>query len=178
MNIRDLFLTRLSTCAMSGVLLLRQLAAYSRWANTRFLDRLSEETEELLDRPVASSFPSLRATCLHIRDAESAWTLRLQGISTIPWPAEPATTLASWQKYTQALVALVDQATEEWSSASVVYHDLRGNRHEQPRWEMLLHCFNHSTQHRGQLITMMRTLGLDRIPATDLIVYQRSLRQG
>jgi uncharacterized damage-inducible protein DinB len=41
-----------------------------------------------------------------------------------------------------------------------------------------LHCFNHSTQHRGQLITMMRTLGLDRIPATDLIVYQRSLRQG
>jgi uncharacterized damage-inducible protein DinB len=38
---------------------------------------------------------------------------------------------------------------------------------------MLLHCFNHSTQHRGQVITMMRTVGLVDIPANDLVVFQR-----
>jgi uncharacterized damage-inducible protein DinB len=53
------------------------------------------------------------------------------------------------------------------------YPDLRGNLHRQPVWQLLLHCFNHSTQHRGQVITLMRTLGLGDIPANDLVVFQR-----
>jgi uncharacterized damage-inducible protein DinB len=48
--------------------------------------------------------------------------------------------------------------------------------HVQPVWQMLLHCFNHASYHRGQVVTMMRQFDLDEIPALDLVVYQRSLK--
>jgi uncharacterized damage-inducible protein DinB len=55
----------------------------------------------------------------------------------------------------------------------VIYKDLKGNEYRQPAWQLLMHCFNHGTQHRAQLITMMRTLGSKEIPANDMVVYQR-----
>ncbi len=160
---------------MSTKPILDQLAGYNRWTNTRFVDRLKREPEDVLDRNVASSFPSLRSTLLHMRDAENAWMHRLQGITPVPWPAEEDRAIDTLLKYTQRLQDLVLAKDEDWFEGTVTYHDLRGNKHEQARWHMLMHCFNHGTQHRGQLITMMRTLGLDEIPANDLIVYQRSL---
>jgi uncharacterized damage-inducible protein DinB len=38
---------------------------------------------------------------------------------------------------------------------------------------MLLHLFNHGTYHRGQLVTMLRELGIEKIPPTDFIVWSR-----
>jgi uncharacterized damage-inducible protein DinB len=139
------------------------------------VERLQREPDELLDRAVTSSFPSLRSTLLHIRDAENAWMHRLEGLAPVPWPAEKDRSIGTVLKYSQRLHDLVLGHDEGWLLHSVTYHDLRGNEHIQARWEMLIHCFNHGTQHRGQLITMMRTLGLSEIPANDLIVYQRSL---
>lgn len=163
---------------MSPKPILDQLAGYTLWANTRFVERLKRESDELLDHPVSSSFPSIRATLLHIRDAENAWTYRLLGNSPVPWPAEEDRSIASLLKFTQRLSDLVLAADEAWFDGVADYKDLRGNVHQQVRWQMLLHCFNHGTQHRGQLITMMRTLGLQDIPGNDLVLYQRSLRQG
>jgi len=157
--------------------LLDQLAAYTLWANTRFVDRLKVEPDDILDRPVTSSFPSLRSTMLHIRDAENAWTLRLLGISPVPWPAEEGRDVSSLLTYTRRLHDLVLDMHEATVQEVVEYQDLRGNRHQQVCWQMLLHCFNHGTQHRGQLITMMRALGLEGMPANDLVVYQRSLNR-
>ncbi|MGV3636438.1 MAG: DinB family protein [Flavobacteriales bacterium] len=155
--------------------LIDQLVGYDRWANARFVERLQREPDAMLDRPLASSFPTLRDTLLHIRDAENAWTLRLEGIAPVPWPAEEDRSITTLLAYSERLYDLVLHADEDWLLGSATYHDLRGNRHEQVRWQMLVHCINHGTQHRGQLITMMRALGLDAIPANDLIVYQRSI---
>jgi uncharacterized damage-inducible protein DinB len=154
--------------------LIDQLAGYNRWANTRFVERLQAEPEAVLDRPLASSFPTLRDTLLHIRDAENAWMHRLEGIAPVPWPAETDRAIATLLTYSIRLEDLLRQADEDWLLSTVAYHDLRGNRHEQVRWQMVLHCINHGTQHRGQVITMMRGLVLASIPPNDLVVYQRS----
>jgi uncharacterized damage-inducible protein DinB len=37
----------------------------------------------------------------------------------------------------------------------------------------LQHVFNHSTFHRGQLVTMLRQAGIAGIPRTDLVAYTR-----
>lgn len=155
-------------------IILDQLADYELWANTRFVQRLQRESDEVLDRQVPSSFPSLRATLLHIRDAENAWCARLIGVPVV-WPASPQRAIDNLLKYTVQIRDLVKEYGEADLESTCIYHDLKGNEHRQTRWQMVLHCFNHSTQHRGQVITMMRTLGLDDIPANDLIVYQRSL---
>ena len=64
-------------------------------------------------------------------------------------------------KYSTRLCDLVYGMDETSMLADRTYKDMRGNTHTQPAWPMLLHCFNHSTQHRGQLITMMRSLQLE-----------------
>jgi uncharacterized damage-inducible protein DinB len=38
-------------------------------------------------------------------------------------------------------------------------------------YHVLHHIFNHSTYHRGQLVTMLRQLGSKDIPATDFIAF-------
>ncbi len=160
---------------MEGIVLLKQYAAYDLWANKRLVERLGEEPADLLDRHVASSFPSLRLTVLHMRDAANTWLKRLLG-QPYTWPAGPQMDLADLLRRCEALYDHVCALGEEDLPGTVIYRDLRGNEHKQAVWQILMHCFNHSTQHRGQLITMMRTLGLDRIPNVDLIGYQRSVK--
>ncbi|MBK8227881.1 MAG: DinB family protein [Flavobacteriales bacterium] len=157
--------------------LLREFADYDHWANTRFVERLTEESEETLDALAPSSFPSLRKTVLHIRDAECAWTHRLQG-TPVRWPAEPSMAVGTLITHCERLRELVHGMDEAGFASERAYRDLKGNEHRSPVWRMLLHCFNHSTQHRGQLITQMRMLELERIPANDLVVFQRSLPAG
>lgn len=156
------------------LLLLREFADYDHWANARFVHRSEREPESVLDEPVKSSFPSIRATLLHIRDAEHTWWCRITG-NKGAWPAEADRSIASLLKHSLILRDHVHALDDAGILASCTYHDLKGNTHVQPVWRMLMHCFNHSTQHRGQLITMMRSLGLEDIPATDLVVYHRTL---
>lgn len=49
--------------------------------------------------------------------------------------------------------------------------DVRLDREKQ----RLRHVVNHSTYHRGQVVTMPRQLGA-RAPSTDLVVYDLELR--
>ena len=42
--------------------------------------------------------------------------------------------------------------------------------------EMIMHTINHSTFHRGQLITMCRQLNITPIPRTDYIIYSRYIK--
>jgi len=154
--------------------LLDHYTDYGLWANKRFVERLLQEPEEVLDRPVPSSFPSLRATLLHIRDAEHTWWGRLTGNPT-QWPAEADGAIDTVLLHGQRLRDHIVACAEEELCNQRIYSDLRGNEHRQPAWQMIMHCLNHSTQHRGQLITMMRVLGLKDIPANDLVAFQRTL---
>ena len=157
---------------MSIKTLIDQYADYGLWANKRFVERLQREPDEVLDRHVPGSFPSLRATLLHIRNAEHTWWGRIAGVPT-RWPAEGGDEIASVLTHSIRFIDLVHGLSEGDLAAVLSYADLKGNTHRQPIWQMIMHCLNHSTQHRGQLITQMRQLGLDDIPANDLVVYQR-----
>ena len=152
--------------------LIHHYAAYDLWANTRIADRLSRESEASLDEPVRSSFPSLRSTLMHVRNAEAAWFQRMSGIPQV-WPAEPSEELPTLLKHVRVMHDYARSLSSEELLAPASYKDLKGNTHTSLRWQALMHCFNHGTYHRGQLVTMMRMLGLEEIPAMDLIVFQR-----
>lgn len=153
--------------------LLHEYADYDLWANERFVERLSREADAVLDAHAPSSFPSLRRTLLHIRDAECAWTCRIMA-EPVRWPAEPGLGIGTMITHSKRLHDLVQGMDEAALLGERVYRDLKGNEHKSLVWRMLMHCFNHSTQHRGQIITQMRQLGLEGIPANDLIIHQRS----
>lgn len=64
---------------------------------------------------------------------------------------------------------------EEQLDETVNYHTLKGDAFESFRWQMIQHCVNHSSYHRGQLITMMRQVGATSIPNTDMIAFYRTM---
>lgn len=152
-------------------------AAYDQWANARIAERLATEPDSVLDAPLKSSFPSLRATLMHIRDAECVWRQRSMGEQPT-WPADASTAIGTFMQHVDLLRAHVRGLATSDLLAEISYQDLRGNTHVQPRWQALMHCFNHSTYHRGQLVTMMRMLDLGAIPQLDLVVYQRLMEKG
>jgi uncharacterized damage-inducible protein DinB len=66
-----------------------------------------------------------------------------------------------------------DRQTEDDLHRKIAYSNRKGDKFEQPAFDILLHLLNHSSYHRGQLVTIMRALDVTQIPQTDFIVYKR-----
>ncbi len=151
--------------------LIHQYSAYDLWANTRIVERLQREKDNVLDHHVKSSFPSLRLSIAHIRDATNTWSARI--FDTPPLEFDKG--IDALLKMSVAMHDQVRALTEEQLHTIVKYANSKGEKFAQPRWQLLTHCFNHASFHRGQVITIMRQLDLTDIPNTDLIAYQRLL---
>ncbi|HMP92384.1 MAG TPA: DinB family protein [Phnomibacter sp.] len=159
--------------------LLQQLAAYNVWANHRLVFYMQELPQEHWYAHVASSFSSLYKTLLHVWDAESIWWQRMRMHETIVLPS--ASFEPSFKDACNGLLhqnmeweAFIKNTLDEPAIASnLLYKNLKGTSFSQPVYEVLLHLFNHGTYHRGQLVTMLRSLGCTNIPQTDFIVFSR-----
>jgi uncharacterized damage-inducible protein DinB len=158
--------------------LLLSYAAYNAWANGLLLDVIRVLPEETQRKEVVSSFPSLRATMLHLMDAESMWWQRLQLQEKVTRPSE------TFEGDGRMLAAAIQQLDQQWleyvtrSGEHVLehvfhYQNTKREQFKQPVWQMLQHLFNHSTYHRGQLVTMLRQVGVEKIPGTDYIAFTR-----
>jgi len=153
--------------------MLQRYSAYNHWADQQLADWLSSASEEDLNREIESSFASLKTTVLHIWNAEYLWLQIVKDESTDNSPArnfdgDKKDLLNGWL-----------QASKKFSEhvQTMSLEDLRTKR---PRSngkghtllaDMIHHCMNHSTYHRGQLITMGRQAGLSDPPRTDFIYY-------
>lgn len=158
--------------------LLQQYAAYNLWANQQLFNTMLALPQQTQQQEVVSSFPSLYKTVFHMLGAESLWWQRLQLVHTPVPPdktvydtAEKVCTVLLQQSSTWATwVSGLDDATLQ---KNIVYKNLAGQQFEQPVHELLLHIFNHSTYHRGQLVMMFRQLGVEKIPQTDFAYWLR-----
>ena len=158
--------------------LLSSFASYDLWANERLLQTILTLDEGRQQQEIISSFPSLHKTFLHVWDASSIWWQRLHmheqivipSLSFHPSMNDVANGLLSQNKEWVDWLDTVEEADLE---KELVYKNRTGDTFHQPVKEMLLHLFNHGTYHRGQLVTMLRQLGVEKIPQTDYIVYSR-----
>lgn len=156
------------------------MARYNAWANRRLAEKLMSLGDGLFDKEVPSSFPTLRNTVLHLYCAESIWLQRLQLVERPHWPFDdgelPAEGLCgAWAKASDGLTAFVDKQFNDRAFGHVVeYIDMRRQVMKLPVFSALQHVFNHSTYHRGQIVTMLRALGETKIPQTDLVHFLRS----
>ena len=60
--------------------------------------------------------------------------------------------------------------TEDHLLAAFSYENLKGERWEYPLVHAMQHVVNHSSYHRGQVVTLLRQLG-QAPPATDFLLY-------
>ena len=157
--------------------LLQQYAAYNLWANKKIIETANLLSEEQINTEIVSSFPSVYKTFLHLMEVENAWWERLK---LVEHPTPSGWFTGDFTELSKKLLELSRQWQEWIESANEVnithvfaYQNSKKEHFKQPVYEMLLHLFNHQTLHRGQLITIFRQLGLDKIPPTDFIVFSR-----
>ncbi len=157
--------------------MLSQYAAYNTWANARLIDTMSALTDAQLDTEISSSFNSLRKTVYHTWGAEDVWLQRLQ---QLPSPAPEAIgytgtfgqACSKWRT-TSAELGKMAASSGDALAVRLAYRDFKGNPWENPVGSILQHVFNHATYHRGQIVTMLRQLGVTDIPSTDYIAWVR-----
>ena len=158
--------------------LLQRLAAYNVWANQRLAEITLSLPEATLTQQVIGSFPSVRSTILHIVDAESIWWQRIKLEEKIERPSQHFN-----GSTVNALEMLADQ-NRSWKSwieragiteltALFNYRTFSNEQFTQPVSDVLFHLFNHGTYHRGQWVNQLRECGVEKLPATDFIVFSR-----
>jgi uncharacterized damage-inducible protein DinB len=154
-----------------------ELFAYTRWANNRILEATAKLSGEELSRELGNSFPSIRATLVHIVGAEWVWLSRWNGESPTALPAwlELLSNEAIRRRFEEIDAErriYLEHLEEVGLNALIRYRNLKGDPFAAPLWQLLLHLVNHSTYHRGQVVTMLRQLG-HSAPATDLVQFYR-----
>ncbi len=158
--------------------LLLSYASYNLWANQRITDVLTNLEDNVLNQEINSSFPSLLKTLLHLWDVESVWWQRLKLKEVPEWPSASfegniSTISNGLLQESKQWRDWVNLATEAALEHEFIYRNSKKEQFKQPVHEFLLHLFNHQTFHRGQIITMMRQAGVQKIPNTDMIAFLR-----
>ena len=151
--------------------LLRKFAAYNQWANQRIINWIKEHPEEHVSRETPSSYPTIPKTLYHISTAQLFYLSILEKKDPI-FPEEPdlEEILIELAHSSIRLVQVVDLLGSEGliETRFIERSDIKG---DYPVFEFIFQCLNHSTHHRGQIITMGRSLGMKTPPVTDYYRY-------
>lgn len=158
--------------------LLKQLATYNVWAHQKLIDLILSLPAEKQLLEVPSSFNSLHNTLLHMWDAESMWWQRIKLQEHVIRPSEgfkgncqdAANGLMHQSQQWQNWIA----GASEMSIEHVIqYQTTKKELFKQPIFQIILQVFSHGSYHRGQLVNILRQLGIEKIPQTDFIVWSR-----
>jgi uncharacterized damage-inducible protein DinB len=158
--------------------ILLQFATFNAWANQRLCASVLLLPELQQEQHIDSSFPSLKKTLAHLWDAESMWWQRMKLVEKPVRPSEAGTfsteeVIKNLHHQDKQWIEWTSNATPAAIDHVFAYQNTKKELFKQPIYQMILHLFNHSTYHRGQLVTMLRQLGVIKIPSTDFIEWSR-----
>lgn len=154
-----------------------RLFDYTVWANHKLMRVAATLSVDDYKRDLKSSHGGVRGTLVHTMSAEWVWLERWKGISPTRHFDEselPDIVALSdrWSVIEQHRASWLESLKPEAMPQSLRYRNLQGQELETPLWQMVQHVANHSTYHRGQLVTMFRQLGAKAV-STDLIAWDR-----
>jgi uncharacterized damage-inducible protein DinB len=157
------------------------LFQYDEWATKRTIESVSSLSEEQYNRDLKSSYGCIHGTLFHIYWADCLWLERWKGNSQPPSiTVDQIQSLSAlndlWEENRKRLYAYLANITEAKLSAPLSYTDTRGNSHSEPLYQQMQHRVNHSSYHRGQIVTMLRQVG-GKPQATDLIAFYRTRKR-
>jgi uncharacterized damage-inducible protein DinB len=157
--------------------LLRLLFHYNAWADRRLLDPCGQLTNEQFTRSLGSSFSSVRDTVVHLYGAEWVWNERFHGhsptalLSGAGFP-DLGSIRVKLEEMDQYYIDYVSKMTQQDLEQVIRYKSFSGDEFSNPLWQSLHQLTNHASYHRGQVVTMLRQLGVKPV-STDLIMYYR-----
>lgn len=157
------------------------LAGYNNWADNIAIEWLTQINDEQWNQVITSSFSSIRQTAIHIASAEKIW---IDFWKNVPDPVYLSTEFRGtkddlieiWKKASAGLKDFIDEYPEENYLQQVTVRKPNGEVCRIEFFQTLPHIINHSTYHRGQLVTMLRQVGFTKFSSTDLFTYYRVMQ--
>jgi len=158
---------------------IKNLYAYNRWAMKRVFDAVSKLTPEQFAQDLKSSHGGVHGTLVHCIGAEKVWLSRWREnpdkVFLQPQDAPTLNDLRSlWDKVDTDREAFIDTLDDTKLNTVRPYPAMSGKMFNFSYAQMMQHVVNHSTYHRGQVITMLRQLGAAAV-STDMIAYTREI---
>lgn len=149
-------------------------ANYNIWANDRLIHNLSEQNSKLLHQELAGSLPTIRATVLHIWFAETGWLSRIKGNG---WEASNVTNFSGSDEELFKSWRITSMDFKNFAEKVDLENEITFKHKEEtfsiPTSEIIQTVFNPGSFHRGQIVMMMRQLGVSDISQTDYIEWVR-----
>jgi uncharacterized damage-inducible protein DinB len=154
-----------------------ELFDYNAWANRTIFDAVAKLPEEQYLRDLKSSYGGIHGTLAHIAWAEQLWLHRWLGK---PNPAVPqgadlkslAEVRSRWEAVEAERGSFLAGFNEQRLEDTIRVKPSSGGEFTHSFRQMFRHFINHSSYHRGQIVTLLRQLG-SKPPSTDLILYYR-----
>jgi uncharacterized damage-inducible protein DinB len=160
----------------------KHLFDYTEWANELAMEAAAKLPNDQLRRDFGISHKSIFGTLLHMAGAEWIWLERWNGRSPAKaeawsqWTTESCADLPTLKERWNGVVhnrnRYVSQLTDSSLADELAFKLLSGDPSSMRLVHQMQHVVNHSTMHRGQVVGMIRQLGIDP-PSTDLIFYVR-----
>lgn len=150
--------------------------AYNLWANTAIVQWLEKLDRHLLYQSTPSSFSSIDYTLQHILRTQKFWLRFVSGKSynDFDWSVRDKVAeqiLKELIESSEAMVKEISAFSEEDLLQDLILDSVWA-KNKLSRYEYIIHAINHSTYHRGQVITMARTIGItENVPNTDYNMF-------
>lgn len=161
---------------------INQLFKYTEWANGLAMEAAAKLDNESLCRDFGISHHSIFGTLLHMAGAEWIWLERWHGRSPskaeawAQWTTESCADLPTlqerWREVVDRRWRLVSELDEAKLTSELAFKLLSGDASSMRLVDQMQHVANHATMHRGQVVGMIRQMGLEP-PSTDMLFYLR-----
>jgi uncharacterized damage-inducible protein DinB len=153
----------------------RDLLLYMLWADRQMLKSVRAVRPEDLDRDAGVSFRSILGTMAHILCGQRLWLSRFLAHpdGSVPGPGDFPDLLSwitAWEENASGVEAFLAGLTDEQLAAPLTWTNQEGVTHNRPLWQPVLQMINHSTYHRGQVVSLLRQMGYPA-ESTDLIRF-------
>lgn len=155
-----------------------ELADYNFWANNIAISWLDQINEQQWEQVIVSSFSSTKQTAIHIASAEKIW---IDFWTNVPNPVYLSVEFKGtknelieiWRRSSTGLKSFIEKYPEENYHQQITFSYPRGGEGRMEFWQSFSHLINHSTYHRGQLVTLLCQAGFIKLSSIDLATYYR-----
>ncbi len=155
----------------------RVLHAFNSWATQRIFDAVADLSADRFTQDMKASHGSIHGTLTHLVAAEKMWLSRCTGKPDAAMlTPEDVPTVANlkktWEQTGFAAARWLGTLTDRSLQETFTMTTANGTSYTHTIAQAFQHMVDHSTYHRGQIITLLRQLGLAP-PPTGLIRFFR-----
>jgi len=157
------------------------LFSYDAWATERILEVATALQPEKYAQHLGSSHGGIHGTLVHAVAADRIWLDRLTGKANPAMMSEKelptiAAVREEWSKWRVEMETYLRTLSDIKLLEPFSHQDTKGNTFNYPLYYVFQHLVNHSTFHRGQVVSMLRQQGAKPVNS-DLIYYYRTLQR-